>query len=153
MSLKSSITSAMVEAMRAKEKARLDTLRLILAKIKQAEVDKGKRDTGLEDTEIVGLLSSMLKERKDAIDQFTAGKRLDLAEKEQKEINVIQEFLPEPLSTEEVNQIIHSTLQECGAKTIADMGTVMQLLKSRLQGRTDMSQVSVMVKHFLSKKD
>ncbi len=149
MLLKATITNAMKDAMRAQDKTRLETIRLIQAAIKQVEVDQSKREEGLNDTEILAVLDKMLKQRRDAIEQFVAGGRQDLADKEQQEILVIQHFLPKALSEEEIKAEIENAIAAVGAKTMADMGKVMNLLKPKLQGRADMSKVSASIKELL----
>ena len=150
MSLKVQITDSMKEAMRAQDKARLDTIRLMQAAIKQVEVDQGKRETGLNDTEILAVLDKMVKQRRDAAEQFIAGNRKDLADKELAEITVIQHFLPKALSETEVNALIQEAIHTVNAKTMADMSKVMTALKPKLQGRADMGKVSGMIKQLFS---
>ena len=106
MSLQAQITEAMKAAMRAQEKARLETIRLIQASIKQIEVDQGKRETGLSDEEILVVLDKMVKQRRDAAEQFIAGNRQDLADKELSEILIVQEFSPKALTDDEVEATI-----------------------------------------------
>jgi uncharacterized protein YqeY len=149
MSLKAQLTESMKNAMRAQEKARLQTIRLIQANIKQVEVDEGRREEGLTDHEILVVLDKMLKQRRDSITQFVAGGRQDLADKEQSEILIIQEFLPQPLTDAEVTQLIEEAAQLVGAKTMADMGKLMNELKPKLQGRADMTAVSATIKKIL----
>ncbi len=149
-SLKATITEAMKNAMRAQEKSRLETIRLIQASIKQIEVDQGKRDAGLTDDEILVVLDKMQKQRRDSIDQFLAGNRPDLAEKEKAEMLIIQEFLPQALTEAEVETLIKKAMSVTSAKTMSDMGKLMAELKPKLQGRTDMSNVSAKIKQLLS---
>lgn len=133
--------------MRAQEKERLATIRLILAALKQREVDER---IVLSDEQILATLNKMIKQRRDSITQFEAGKRLDLANKEAEEIRVIQIYLPEQLSDLELDQAITTAIQETSAFSAKDMGKVMGMLKSSLQGRADMSVVSTKVKERLS---
>lgn len=147
--IKAQLTDAMKNAMRAKEQARLETIRLMQANIKQIEVDQGKRDAGLDDQEILAVLDKMVKQRRDSIAQFVAGGRQDLADKEQAEIVIIQEFLPQPLSTAEIAQLIKEAVTKTDAKTMADMGKIMNELKPQLQGRADMTKVSAQIKEIL----
>jgi hypothetical protein len=137
--------------MRAQDKPRLETIRLIQASIKQIEVDQGKRDEGLTDAEVLAVLDKMVKQRRDSIEQFTAGNRLDLAEKEQTEVSVIQEFLPQALTESEVDQLIAEALQAVDAKGMGDMGKVMAELKPKIQGRADAGAVSAKIKQALAK--
>src|SRR5271170_3200502 len=132
MSLTLKIQTDMKEAMRAKDKARLDTIRLILAAIKQREVDE--RIT-LDDTQVLAVLDKMLKQRRESITQFTAGGREDLAQKEISEMTVIQEYLPPALEEAELKQLIDAAIATTGASSIKDMGKVMTELKPKIQGR------------------
>jgi len=150
MSLRATLTDAMKNAMRAQDKARLEVIRLMQAAIKQIEVDQGKRDEGLNDAEILAVLDKMVKQRKDSIEQFIAGGRQDLADKEKAEIAVIQDFLPAALSDDEIAAHIESAIQSTGAKVMADMSRVMATLKPLLQGRADMTKVSAKIKEKLS---
>ena len=150
MSLKAQLTEAMKAAMRAQEKARLETIRLIQASIKQIEVDEGRREDGLTDSEVLVVLDKMLKQRRDSITQFIAGDRQDLADKEQREILIIQEFLPKPLTEDEITQLIREAVKTVDAKTMADMGKLMAELKPKLQGRADMTAVSATIKKTLT---
>lgn len=150
--LREKIQEAMKEAMRAqvkdpKAKERLGVIRLIQAAIKQWEVDE--RIT-LEDAQILQLLDKMVRQRKESIKQFEAGKRQDLIDKEQFEINLIQEFLPTPLTKEVINSEIKAAITEVGASSIRDMGKVMAILKPKIQGRADIGEVGNWVKEHLS---
>lgn len=147
--LKAQLTDAMKNAMRAQERARLETIRLMQSSIKQIEVDQGKREEGLNDQEILVVLDKMVKQRRDAIAQFVAGNRQDLADKELAEIAIIQEFLPQPLTAAEIKQLIEEAVKAVDAKTMADMGKIMNELKPKLQGRADMTQVSAQIKEIL----
>jgi uncharacterized protein YqeY len=145
--LQSTLKAAMISAMKAKEKERLQVIRLILAEVKQREVDE--RIT-LSDEQILALLDKMVKQRKNAIEQFLAGDRSDLAEQETFEITVIHEFLPTPFTEAEVEVAIEGALKESEAVSMKDMGKVMAILKPALQGRADMSVVSKHLKERLS---
>ncbi|WP_369410375.1 GatB/YqeY domain-containing protein [Neiella litorisoli] len=127
------------DAMRAKDKARLGALRLILAEVKQKEVDTR---TELNDDDVIAILTKMVKQRKDSVTQFEAAGRDDLASKEKAEIGTIEQFLPQPLSDSEVNDLIDQAIAESGAAGMQDMGKLMGLLKPQLQGRADMGAVS-----------
>ena len=137
----------MKAAMRAKDKERLGTIRLIMAAIKQREVDE--RIT-LGDTDILAVLDKMVKQRRDSITQFEQAGRQELADKEAAEIAVIQEFLPTALSESEVDTLITEAMSASGASSPQDIGKIMALLKPRLQGRADMGLVSRKVKEKLS---
>lgn len=147
MSIKQKVTDAMKEAMRAREKERLGTIRLIQAEIKQIEVDKRVE---VDDELLLILLDKMVKQRRDSIKQFEAGGRQELADKEQAEIRVIQEFLPAPLSEAELTSLISETIVATGAESMRDMGRVMGLIRPRIQGRADAGFVSGLVKKALS---
>jgi uncharacterized protein YqeY len=143
MSLKARIQQDMKDALRAAEKARLATIRLILAAIKQKEVDERKE---LDDVEIALVLERMVKQRRESISQFEKAGRTDLVDQETAELAVIQPYLPEQLSESELNVLIEDALTQSGAVSIKDMGKVMTLLKPRIQGRADMGTVSALIK-------
>ena len=143
MSLKERIQQDMKDAMRAADKPRLATIRLILAAIKQIEVDE-RRD--LDDTGITIVLDRMVKQRRESISQFEKAGRTDLVDQEATELAIIQTYLPEPLSEGELNALIDEAMAQTGASSIKDMGRVMALLKPELQGRADMGAVSAMIK-------
>lgn len=145
--LKERIQEAMKVAMRAQAKDRLGTIRLILAGIKQIEVDE--RIT-LSEEQVLSLLDKMIRQRKEAIKQFEAGNRQDLVDKESSEIAIIQEFLPVPLSSEEIEARIKQVIQQQSATSIRDMGKVMAILKPEFQGRADLGEVGSSVKKLLS---
>lgn len=145
--LKLQINEAMKAAMRAKDSRRLGVIRLILAAVKQREVDE--RIT-LDDTQVLEVLSKMLKQRRESITQYVAGARQDLADVEQYEVGVIQEFMPQQLSEQEVDAIVAEAIAATGATSVKDMGKVMGVVKTRLQGRADMGQVSAVIKARLS---
>lgn len=146
-SIKETILEDMKQAMRQQEKARLSTIRLILAALKQREVDER---IVLSNEQILATLNKMIKQRKDSIEQFQAGHRIDLAEKEAEEIKVIQTYLPAQLSEQEIEQFVTKAIQESSANSPKDIGKVMGLLKGQLQGKVDMGMVSAKVKEKLS---
>ena len=148
MSLKEQITEDMKTAMRAKEADRLSTIRLLLAAIKQREVDE--RIT-LDDAAIVGVVDKLIKQRKDSIAAFQAAGRTDLADKENAEMTVLQAYLPARMSADEVTAAIARIVAETGASGPADMGKVMGAAKAQLAGKADMAAVSAAVKAALSK--
>lgn len=141
--IKAQITEQMKDAMRAKDKARLGTIRLMLAELKRIEVDERIE---LDDARVLAVLDKMVKQRKDSIAQYLAAERPELADKEQQETEVIKTFLPQPLSDDEVNQIIDAAIAETGAAGMQAMGQVMAIIKPQLQGRADMGDVSKQVK-------
>ncbi|VAX13886.1 Transamidase GatB domain protein [hydrothermal vent metagenome] len=141
------ITDDVKAAMRSKDKSRLAVLRLITAAIKQIEVDQ--RIT-LDDDQVVGVLEKMLKQRKDSIEQFSKAGRDELVAQEAAEIEIIQEYLPEQLSEDELSSLINDAISATNAASMKDMGKVMGLLKPQLAGRADMGQVSQTIKQRLS---
>ena len=134
-------------AMRSKDKERLGVLRLITAAFKQKEVDERIE---LDDTMVLAIMNKMTKQIRDSIDQFEKAGRDDLAAKEAFELEIIQEYLPQQLTEDEISQIIAECVEASSAESAKDMGKVMGLLKSRLQGRADMGKVSGLVKQQLS---
>lgn len=143
MSLKAELTQAMKDAMRAQDKARLGTVRLMLSEIKRVEVDERIE---VSDERILALLDKMQKQRRDSIAQFSAAGRQDLVDIEEAELEVISQFLPAPLSEAELQAMVQSAVTETGAQSMADMGKVMAILKPQVQGRADMTVVSKLVK-------
>lgn len=146
---KIAIEAAMKDAMRAKDKPRLGTIRLILAEFKRIEVDQR---IDVDDAGAISILDKMLKQRRDSISQFEQAGRDELAEIEKQEITVIQSFLPSQLSPEEITDIIEKAITEAGAKSMADMGKVMGKIKPQMEGRADMAAVSGEIKKRLSNK-
>ncbi len=145
--LKDNIKDAMKAAMRAKEKERLGTIRMIQAEIKRIEVDER---IDVDDQRILAILDKMCKQRRDSISQFEEAGRDELAAIEQAEMAVIQEFLPAALSEAEINELIEQAVVSSGAESPRDMGKVMGILKPQLQGRADMGSVSQLIKARLS---
>lgn len=143
MSLKDRIQQDMKSAMRAGDKPRLATIRLILAAIKQTEIDER---TELDDARITAVLDKMAKQRRESISQFEQAGRDDLVAQETGELALIQEYLPEPLGEEEIAGLVEDAIAGTGAASIRDMGKVMGKLKPQLQGRADMSAVSALVR-------
>lgn len=145
-SLKERIKDDMKAAMKGGDKSRLGVIRLILAAIKQVEVDERIE---LDDARVILVLDKMLKQRRESIRQYSEAGRNDLADVESAEIVVIQDFMPQPLSDAEIDGLIANAVAETGATAIKDMGAVMALLKPQMQGRADMAQVSARIKaHF-----
>jgi len=147
MSLKDRITDDMKDAMRARDASRLSTIRLLLAAIKQREVD-GR--VALTDTDVLAILDKMVKQRRESIAQFEAGNRPDLAAAERAEIEVLQAYMPKPLSESEIGQMIDAAIAATGAAGAPGIGKVMAVLKPQLAGRADLSAVSALVKSRLS---
>ncbi len=148
MSLKDQITDDMKTAMRAKDAARLGTIRLLLAAIKQREVDER---IVLDDTAIVGVVDKLIKQRKDSITAFQGAGRQDLVDKESAELVVLQAYLPARLSAEEITAAVGAIVAELGASGPGDMGKAMAAVKASLAGKADMGAVSAAVKAALSK--
>lgn len=147
MTLKERITDDMKSAMRAGEKERLGTIRLLLAEIKQREVDE--RIT-LDDGRVLAVLEKMIKARKESITQFENGGRSDLVAKEQAELKVLQTYLPAQMSDAEIDAVIAEALAASGATSIKDMGKVVALVKAKAQGKADMGAVSARIKQKLT---
>jgi uncharacterized protein YqeY len=143
MSLKERILQDVKDAMRAKDKPRLATIRLITAAIKQREVDERIE---LDDAQVLVVLDKMCKQRRESITQFEQAGRDDLAAQEKAELELIQQYLPEQLSEAEINELIDAAMEQTGASSMKDMGKVMGQLKPKLQGRADMGAVSALIK-------
>ncbi|MBO1894423.1 GatB/YqeY domain-containing protein [Shewanella sp. BF02_Schw] len=143
MNLTDQLKDQMKDAMRAKDKVRLGTIRMALSAIKQIEVDT--RET-LTDEQTIAVLTKMVKQRRDSIAQYEAANRPELAAVEADEIRVIENFLPTPLTEDEVAAIIDATIIDVGAASMADMGKVMGALKTKVQGRADMSAIGAMIR-------
>jgi uncharacterized protein len=147
MSLKDQITEDMKSAMRAKETERLGTIRLLLAALKQKEVDER---VVLDDAAVIAIVDKLIKQRKDSVAAYNQANRADLADKETAEIQVLQAYLPARLSADEVAAEVKTIVAELGAKGPGDMGKVMGGVKTRLAGKADMGQVSAAVKQALA---
>jgi len=143
MTLKAMISDDMKAAMKAREARRLSGIRLLLAGIKQREVDERK---DLSDAEVISVIERMIKQRRDSIGQFLAAGRQDLVDQETFELNLLLGYLPKQLSDEDVAKEVSDAVAQTGAKSAADMGKVMGVLKGKLSGRADMGKVSALVK-------
>ena len=143
MALIDDLKSAQKDAMRAKAKLRLGTIRMAIAAIKQREIDE---QITLTDSDILAVLTKMVKQRQDAASQFDAADRDDLASKEREEIVVLEGFLPQPLTEDELAALIDEAMVSTGAQGMQDMGKVMGSLKPQVQGRTDMGALSAKIK-------
>ncbi len=148
MTLKERITEEMKSAMRAGEKERLATIRMALAAIKQREVDE--RVT-LDDSQVIGVIEKMIKQRREAIAQFQSGGRADLVAKESAEITVLEAYLPAQMNSAEVDALITQAIASSGAISVKDMGKVMAVVKAQAQGRADMSAISALVRERLGR--
>ncbi len=144
--LRTSIPDDMKTAMKGGDKRKLGVIRLLLAAIKQREVDERIE---LNDEQILVVLDKMVKQRRDSITQYTQAGREELAEQEEYEIGILQEYLPEALSEDEISSLIKQAIADAGAESMRDMGKVMGQLKPKLQGRADIGAVSAMVKQLL----
>ncbi|MBU0654768.1 MAG: GatB/YqeY domain-containing protein [Gammaproteobacteria bacterium] len=142
-SLKTRISEDMKAAMRAQDKPRLGVIRLMLAAVKQLEVDTR---TQLDEAAVLAVLDKMIKQRRESIRQYTDAGRIDLADQENFELGVIQDYLPQQLSEDELLALIQQGIAETGAASVRDMGKVMNWLKPQAQGRTDMGKLSGMIK-------
>lgn len=142
--LRARILEDVKDAMRARDRGRLGTLRMVTAAIKQREVDQ--RTAPLDDTSVVAVLEKMLKQRRESVRQFEDAGRTDLATAERDEIEVIEQYMPRALDPTEIDALIEAAVEDAGAATIKDMGRVMGLLKPRVQGRADMGSVSAAVR-------
>ncbi len=147
MSLKTQLTEDMKTAMRAKDQVSLSTIRLINAAIKQFEVDER---TEADDAKVISILTKMVKQRKDSAKIYTEAGRQDLAEKENAEIEILNRYLPQMMSTEEIKTAVEAAVAETGASGMADMGKVMGVLKTRLAGKADMGEVNKVLKAALT---
>lgn len=148
MSLREQVNEDLKAAMRSGDAARRDTIRLLLAALKQREVDERKV---LTDADVLATIEKMIKQRRDSISQFEQGGRNDLADKEKQELTLLQAYMPQALGADEVAAAVDAAITETGAAGPADMGKVMAVLKPKLAGRADMTQVSVAVKARLNK--
>ncbi len=147
MALLEQLQEAQKDAMRAKDKVRLGTIRMALAEIKQRQIDSQLQP---DDTNVLAVLTKMVKQRKESVVQFKAAGRDDLADTEQAEIAVIEQFLPQALSATELAALLEQAISATGAATMQDMAKVMAVLKPQVQGRTDMGALSALVKSRLS---
>ncbi len=147
MSLLIQLKDEMKNAMRAKDKLRLGVIRMALSAIKQAEID---HNTEATDDNIIAILTKMVKQRKDSIKMFTDGGRDDMAANEAAEVVVLEEFLPQPLTNDEIQTLINKTIADVGASSMADMGKVMGVLKPLMQGKADLGAVSGQVRNALN---
>ena len=147
MSLKTQLTEDMKTAMRAKDQVSLSTIRLINAAIKQFEVDER---TEADDAKVISILTKMVKQRKDSAKIYTEAGRQDLADKENAEIEILNRYLPQMMSVEEIKTVVEAAIAETGASGMADMGKVMSVLKTRLAGKADMGEVNKVLKTALT---
>ena len=147
MSLKETVTNDMKDAMRAHDSAKLSCLRLLLAAVKQREVDERIEPT---DDVVISVIGKLVKQRRDSVEQYTAANRKDLADKEQFEIDVMQKYLPQQMSEDEIRAIVEEAVKATGASGMDAMGKVMGVVKGKCAGKADMGKVSAVVKAVLS---
>lgn len=147
ISLKQQLTADMKSAMKDKDKQRLTTIRLILSAVKQVEVDER---IDVDDQRLLAILDKMAKQRRESISQYEQAEREDLADIERAELAIISTYLPEALSQQQITELVEQAISSTSARSMKDMGKVMATLKPQLQGRADMSQVSVLIKSKLS---
>ena len=145
--LKEIITESMKSAMKARDKNRLKTIRLALSEIKRVEVDTRNEQT---DAQIITILDKMVKQRRESIKQFKIGGRQELAAQEELEIEILNEFLPQALSEDEINSLIHSAIANSQAESVQDMGKVMAVIKPQVIGRADMAIISKKIRSLLT---
>ena len=145
-SIRESLESAIKDAMRARDKDRLGVLRMASSALKQIEIDER---TELDEDRVLAVLDKLVKQRNESIQQYREGGREDLADKEEAEVAILREFLPQPLSDDEIATLIDEAIAETGASSMQEMGKVMGVLKPKMQGRADMSAVSAKVKERL----
>ncbi len=146
---KQKLQEELKESMLAKDELRTSVIRLLLSAINYYEIQKGGAGYSASDEDVLSVIQKEIKQRKDSIEQFKNAGRQELADKEQKELEILQKYLPEQMSEEEVKSIVQQTIQETGAKTITDMGKVMGALNAKLKGKADMGMVSQLVKSSL----
>ncbi len=147
MSLKERLKADMKEAMKAKDKVKLSTIRMINSLIKNAEIEKRGE---LTDEEIIQLLMKYAKQRKESIEMYEKGGRQDLVEKEKAELAVVESYLPKQMSEEEIREVVKQTIEEIGASSVKDMGKVMKAVMPKVKGRADGSVVNRIVKELLT---
>jgi len=147
MTIKATLQDDMKSAMRARDQKRLDAIRLILAAVKQIEVDERIE---VDDSRCLTILDKLAKQRRESISQYLAAKRQDLVDQEQFELDLILAYLPTPLTDAEIDALVIAAMKESGASTMQEMGKVMTILKPQVQGRADMSQISAKIKAQLS---
>lgn len=148
MSIKERLKADMISSMKAKEKDRLECIRFIQAAVKKQEIDTRK---DLDDTAVVAILMNLAKQRKDSIDQFRKGGREDLATKEESELKILQAYLPEQLTADDLGKLVDAAIQETGATGMKEMGAVIKAVMAKAAGRAEGGAVSEMVKKKLSK--
>jgi len=150
MNFKQNILSDLKEAMKSGDTMKRDTFRFLLSVVKNVEIEKKKKETGLTDEEVLEVIARSIKQRKDSVEQYTAGGRLDLAEKEQKEIDILMSYMPKQLGEEEIREIVKETIIEVNAISKADIGKVMSAVMKKLKGKANGSAVKKIVESLVS---
>lgn len=150
MALKDTIKNDLKEAMKAKDELALSVLRMVISAISSEEINKGKREAGLNDEEVLEVLSREIKRRRDSATQFEGAGRAELAEKENQEISVIMKYMPAQMTAEEIEKVVKESIAESGAKEEKDFGAVMKVLSPKIKGKADGKQVSEVVKKMLA---
>ena len=150
MNLSEKIQDDLKEALRGKNEVAVSTLRLLIAASKNFEIAKGEAGYKARDEEIVGVIQRQVKQRKESIEAYKAGNRQDLADKETKELEILENYLPEKMSEEQIRSLVPQTIKETHASSVADIGKVMGLLSAQLKGKADLSLVSKIVREHLS---
>ncbi len=149
--LREDIQNALKEAMKSKDMLEVNAIRMIIAGLKEKDVDaRGKGKTEAEDADLLSMMQTMIKQRRESIDMFLNGGRPELADKEQAEIKIIERFLPKQLSTQEVQQAVKEVIQSLGAVSMKDMGKVMASLREKYAGQMDFASVAAIIKSLLS---
>jgi len=154
MNLLDKINTQLKESALKQDKDKVLTLRLIISALKDKEIEKrgaGLKDTSIKDEDVITVFNKMLKQRRESLEIYKKASRNDLAEKENKEINIIQEFLPKQLDDNDIKKVCESAIKEAGAASIKDMGKVMAILKSKYSGSIDLSKAGALLKELLSK--
>ncbi len=151
MSLKETIKKDFLEAFKAKNLEKKSVLSMINSEIKNAEIEFGNREEGLNDSQVLDVIKKAVKQRKDAIEKYESGDRLDLAEKEQKELDILKKYLPEELSSEKIEEIVKKAIEKTGAQDISSMGLVMGEAMKEAKGQADGNVVRELVTKFLQK--
>ncbi|OGY25274.1 MAG: hypothetical protein A2Z11_02810 [Candidatus Woykebacteria bacterium RBG_16_43_9] len=150
MLMQEKIQEELKKSLKNKDEATVSTLRLLIAAIKNFEISKGKAGYKANDEEIAGVIQKQVKQRKESIEQYKAGNRQDLVEKESRELEILEKYLPRQLSEEEVEQIVEKKIKEIGASSLGDIGKVMGILSNELKGKADLGRVGKMVHDKLS---
>lgn len=151
MTLKEKIIADLKDAMKSGETLKRDTLRMLDSMVKNTEIEKKKRETGLNDEEVLEVISKAVKQRKDSLKQFEEGGRPELAEKEKAELEILEPYLPQQISDEALDGVVKEVIAETGAQSVSDLGKVMGSVMAKVKGQADGNRVREMVKAILEK--